>query len=181
MKRSIQRRMGKRINQKVDASDILQDAYLVAAKKIHHFREDPTVPFLVWMMQICSQTFSASFRSHFKSKKRSVLREEVGNEELNMSQLVVDPITSPSSHLARKEAHENLLMILDSMKSTDREILYLKHIEQLSIEQIALQIGITFEAAKKRQLRAFNRLVKKFDEVLPTSENEKIYSETVAT
>ncbi|MEM7783610.1 MAG: sigma-70 family RNA polymerase sigma factor [Planctomycetota bacterium] len=159
LKRTIASRMGTRMQQRVDPSDILQEAYLVASQRIEKNPEPPSVPFFFWIRSICHQTFSTVFERHFKTQKRAAGREEAIGETFGISQVAIDTKASPLATLVRKEETEELLAALDSLRPNDRQILYLRMIEQLTTEETSDRLGISIAATKKRHIRAFHRLV----------------------
>lgn len=55
--------------------------------------------------------------------------------------------------------------VLNTMKSNDREILALRHFEELSNEEIAQVLGITKSSASKRYMRAIMRLREALEQI----------------
>src|SRR6185436_2557375 len=66
--------------------------------------------------------------------------------------------TGPGTAVARDEAHRHLQQALDSMDQIDREVLALRHFEQLNNAEAAEVLGIQERAAAKRYVRALARL-----------------------
>lgn len=74
-------------------------------------------------------------------------------------------VTSPSLALRRSEFCEQLHHALDQMDSIDREVLALRHFEELTNQEVAEVLGIQQKAASIRYVRALRRLKAILDEL----------------
>jgi RNA polymerase sigma-70 factor (ECF subfamily) len=155
-------RMDDRLAGRVDPSDVVQEALMVASKRLPRYASNPSVPFYPWLRQIAWNCLVDLYRRHVLASKRSVLHEE----ELVLSdtsvglladQLIADQ-TSPLGRVLRKELRARVRAVLDQLSNEDREILLLRSLEQLSTAECAAVIGISEAAATQRQLRALKRL-----------------------
>lgn len=158
-------RLDARMAGKVDVEDVLQDAFVQAARRIDDFIQRPTVPFFVWLRQLTSQTLIDVHRRYLGAKMRDVGREvsldRWGADSSSSSCLVgqlADSLTSPSQFAVRNELVDQLRVALQNMEDMDREVLILRHLEQLSNNEVAEILGIDKYAASKRYLRALERL-----------------------
>jgi RNA polymerase sigma-70 factor (ECF subfamily) len=158
-------RLDDRIAAKVDVEDVLQDAFVQAARRVNDFIERPTVPFFVWLRQLTGQTLIDVHRRYLGAKMRDVGREvsldRWGADNSSSSCLVgqlADSLTSPSQFAVRNELIDQLRATLQNLEATDREVLILRHLEQLSNNEVAEILGIDKYAASKRYLRALGRL-----------------------
>jgi RNA polymerase sigma-70 factor (ECF subfamily) len=122
------------------------------------------VTLFVWMRQKTIQTLVDLQRSHFR-EKRDVMKEsrdldfENGQtSSLSIARYLIDDITSPSLAAARSEDLDQLHQALDSMNEIDREVLAMRHFEQLSNTEVAEALGLTTTAASNRYIRAVTRL-----------------------
>ena len=164
LKNAISHRVGRRMGQRVDPSDVLQEAYISASKRLDKYLENPTVPMIVWVQSICFQVISIFYKKHFLAKKRSVLVEQTQYEASFSSAMHLDSTTSPSGCMIKREEQEQVFELVSKMTEADQAILFLRHVEDLSNEEAAKQLGVTFETAKKRHTRALKRLVKLADQ-----------------
>jgi RNA polymerase sigma-70 factor (ECF subfamily) len=76
----------------------------------------------------------------------------------NAAEAFAASITSPSQAAQREELRVRVLAALEELDALDREVLALRHFEELSNEEVAAELAITPEAASKRFLRALLRL-----------------------
>lgn len=158
-------RLDGRLAGKVDAEDVLQDAFLESARRVQDFLDHPGVPFFVWLRQITQQVLVDTHRRYLGAQMRDVRREMVlpdsaltdtGSAGL-LAQLA-DSLTSPSQFAIRREACVELQAALARLDERDREVLVLRHLEELSNDEVAQVLGIDKYAASKRYLRALERL-----------------------
>lgn len=163
--RMITLRLDYRIVRKVDSEDILQDAFVESARRIGDYIDRPSVPFFVWLRQIAGQVLIDTHRRYLGAKMRDV-RQEVTLSRLGgdgagsvpwISQLA-DSLTTPSQFAVREEMVLELRAALEKLDPIDREVLILRHLEELSNNEVAQVLGIDKCAASKRYLRALERL-----------------------
>ena len=157
---AISNRVGRRMGQRIDPSDVLQEAYISASKRLDRYFEDPSVPMIVWVQSICFQVISIFYKHHFLAKKRSVLVEQTQLESSFSEMAHMDSTTSPSDCMIKHEEREQVFELVSKMTEIDQSILYLRHVEDLSNQEAAKRLGITVETAKKRHMRAIKRLTK---------------------
>jgi len=175
LERMVDFRMDRRLLGRVDAADILQDSYLEIARRIDSFLEAPEVSFFVWARQITWQTLMMAHRSHLGAQKRDA-RQEVRlhgmaygeGTSVSLASRLVGDVTSPSQGAIRDEQTQRLRKALDSMDSIDREVLALRHFEQLSNGEVAQVLNLGKTAASNRYVRALERLKIIMDETLGT-------------
>ena len=175
LERMVDFRMDRRLYGRVDAADILQDSYIEIARRVDSFLEDPTVSFFVWARQITWQTLMMSHRTHLGVQKRDA-RQEVRlhggglcpGTSVSLASRLVGDVTSPSQGVMRDEQTEQLRKALDSMDAIDREVLALRHFEQLSNKEVAEVLSLGKTAASNRYVRALERLKIIMDETLGT-------------
>ncbi len=165
LRRMIQLRMDQRLAQRVDASDILQDGFMDASKKLEGYLEDPRIPFVVWLRLVVGQRLIDVHRWHLGRKKRDpraeqpigVMRNASVNSEVVAFELSAH-LTSPSQAAVAAEHSARLRTWLEQMDEIDREILVLRHFEELTNNEAAAELGLTKGAASKRYIRAIARL-----------------------
>lgn len=163
--RMITLRLDYRIVRKVDGEDILQDAFVESARRIHDYIDRPSVPFFIWLRQIAGQVLIDTHRRYLGAKMRDV-RQEVtlsrlgldGASSVQLASQLADSLTTPSQFAVREETVLELREALDKLDQIDREVLILRHLEELSNNEVAQVLGIDKCAASKRYLRALERL-----------------------
>ena len=163
--RMITLRLDARILGKVDGEDVLQDAFVVASRRIQDYLDRPSVPFFVWLRQITSQILIDTHRRYLGAQMRDVSQEvalyRVGSAGTSSAFLVAqlaDSLTTPSQFAVREETVLEMRAALETLGEIDREVLVLRHLEELSNNEVAEILGIDKYAASKRYLRALKRL-----------------------
>lgn len=155
--RMVQFRLDPRLVGRIDAEDVLQESYLEAGKRLQAFRDD-VKPFLVWIRLITQQTMVDLHRKHLGAKMRNAGREIKAPASGTLSGFFVAHITSPSGAVMREEIRQKIEAALAAMDEIDREVLLLRHFEELSNKEAADVLGIQENAASNRYVRALGRL-----------------------
>ncbi len=167
--RAIHVRMDPRLCGRVDPDDILQEAYLDAMKRVGHFAEDSNYTPFVWLRLIVGQTLINVHRRHITVKKRDASRERSRSKGLKFeysatSQTIASQLaanqTSPSQAAIRTEQVQELATALESLSEIDREIITLRHFEDMSNTEVAEILNIEQKASSIRYVRAIQRLKK---------------------
>jgi RNA polymerase sigma-70 factor (ECF subfamily) len=148
---------------RIDASDVVQDSLAEADGRLEDYLQRRPLPFYLWLRQLALQRLIDLHRRHVVAGKRSVRREERGgaiaDESMNdLAQRLVARSSSPSRRASREELRIKVREALDQLPRNDREVLVLRHLEQLSMAEIAALLGLTEGAVKVRHLRALQRL-----------------------
>ncbi|MGL4552477.1 MAG: sigma-70 family RNA polymerase sigma factor [Gemmataceae bacterium] len=156
-------RLDRRLAGRLSPDDVLQDAYLDVAKRVHEHLADPAVPFYVWLRFLTLQRLQMLQRAHLGSAMRDAGRELSLTEPNyasadSMAGQLVGHLTSPSRAAMRGELQDRLRAALDEMDPVDREVLALRHFEEMSNAEAADALGISKDAASKRHVRALVRL-----------------------
>ncbi len=158
-------RMDPRLHGRVDADDVLQEAWLAAAQRIDHFLVDASRSIFVWFRLITSQTLVDIHRRHIGTQKRSAGNEfsidrgwSSSSTSSSLSFHLLDHLTTPSEAAVKGEMSQKLNEALADMKDIDREVLALRHFEQLTNREAAQVLGISEQAASDRYIRALARL-----------------------
>ena len=165
LERMVRFRMDRRLAARVDADDILQEAFVNAAQRIRHLLKDFAEAPFVWLRMIVGQTLIDVHRRHLGAEKRNACRE-VSLEgapyrratSLSLAAGLLDSATSPSLAAQREEAIEHLERALATMSPLDQEIIALRHFEDLSNSEVARVLDIAPTAASNRYVRALARL-----------------------
>ncbi len=153
------------LQRRVDASDVLQDAFVELSRQLPEFSKKRDLPFFLWLRLVIGKCLIQLHREHLDAKKRSVKLEVSihggGMPEatsISLASQLLGHFTAVSQQAMRAEAHAQLHERLASMDPIDREILALRHLEELSTREAALELGIAENTASKRYGRALRRL-----------------------
>ena len=163
--RMIHFRLDRRLCGRVDADDVLQEAYLDAAKRVQHFIRNPNMSFFVWLRQVAIQRMIDVHRRHLDAQMRDAKQEvpihrghPANATSASMASQLIGHLTSPSQRVLRAELLDQVEIALERMDAIDREVLALRHFEQLTNNEIAEVLGVTKAAASNRYVRALSRL-----------------------
>lgn len=163
--RMVEFRLDARLRGRTDAEDILQEAYLDAAKRMHHFAQDTSTSFFIWLRMVVTQTLIDVHRRHLGAQMRDVGREmRAGGgphsqaTSFSLAASLLGRFTSPTLAARRAEMAEQLRAALEDMDPIDREVLALRHFEELTNSEVAEELGIQQKAASIRYVRALRRL-----------------------
>jgi RNA polymerase sigma-70 factor (ECF subfamily) len=165
LRRLIAFRMDPRLRGRVDAEDVLQEAYLDAAKRIRHFNGDSIASLFIWLRLVAQQTLIDTHRRHLGAQVRDVnrevsLRARGGSDatSVSMAANLIAQLTTPTQAARKIELAERLAGVLNQMDAIDREVLALRHFEELSNQEVAEELDIQPKAASIRYVRALRRL-----------------------
>jgi RNA polymerase sigma-70 factor (ECF subfamily) len=165
LRRMVAFRLDQRLRGRVDPSDVLQDAYLEAWRGMGSYLDRPEVPFFLWLRGIAGNKVRALHRHHFGTQKRDPRREVsirggalAETTTTAMAAELLGNLTGASEAVVRLELKVRLEEALNAMDPLDREVLALRHFEQLSPGETARVLGIQESAAGKRYVRALRRL-----------------------
>jgi RNA polymerase sigma-70 factor (ECF subfamily) len=155
-------RLDPRLAARVDPSDVVQEALTDASRKLSDYLERRPLPYYPWLRQLALERLLKLHRRHISAQKRSVTREEELIPPLpdeSAFELAGHPTSrgQPLSHLMRIELSQRVQSALSQLEPRDREILVLRHVEQMSSREMAAVLGITPGAARVRHLRALQR------------------------
>ena len=158
LRKMIEIRLDRRLHSRVDASDIVQETYVRARQGLTSFLESPKMDPTTWLRLISKHLIAEIHRHHFRSI-RSPEREqnwEDDNSDLLINR-IADSIHSIGAAIDQKQLLDRVRIAMDQLSFNDREIIEMRHVDEMSIQQAADILGIAFEAAKKRYHRALSR------------------------
>lgn len=165
LKRMINLRMDMRIRSRCDASDVLQESYVELCRRMPEFAQSEQTSFFVWLRRIAYGRLSKMHRRHLGTLMRTAdievsLDEKSAPEASSvcLASQLAGHFTSVHHNLVQAELEVKLSGILDAMDSKDREILAVRHFEELSTEETAAVLGLTRSGVLKRYSRALQRL-----------------------
>jgi RNA polymerase sigma-70 factor, ECF subfamily len=162
LRRLIALRLDPRLAARVDPSDVLQETLAVADRRLPDYFRDRPLPFYPWLRRLACDQLAVLRRQHIKADKRTVLREEPpalpDASVLELADRLFARSGSPSARAMRTERRARVRSALDQLKERDREVLVLRHLEQLDSPEIAAVLEISQAAVHTRHLRALRRL-----------------------
>jgi len=163
--RMVNFRLDRRLIGRVDADDVLQETYLDAAQRLHHYLEDPSMSFFVWLRLVAKQTLIDTHRRHLGAQMRDANREVSMHVEgysqatsVSLAARLLGSFTSPSQVAVKDETVKQLEAAIENMDPIDQEVLALRHFEELTNSEVAEVLGIQQKAASIRYVRAVARL-----------------------
>jgi RNA polymerase sigma-70 factor (ECF subfamily) len=164
LRRIIDLRLDPALAQRVDASDIVQDVLLEASRRLSDYLRNPTLPFHLWLRHMAKDHIIDAHRRHRMAKRRSLDREQSlrpalpDRSSIELVAQLLDPELTPASAAIRRELQRRLETALNALEPDDREIIWMRHFEQLSNQDVAATLGLSEPAASMRHLRALRRL-----------------------
>jgi RNA polymerase sigma-70 factor (ECF subfamily) len=154
-------RLDHRVAARIDVSDVLQDTYVEAVRRLPAYLQRPDMAFDLWLCWLAREQVLMCHRRHLGADMRSV-RREMGplpaDSTANMVGALLGPGSSPSRQLAAAELAEGLRRALQQLTEDERDLILWRHFEQLGNRDIAQLLHITEAAASKRYVRALERL-----------------------
>ncbi|HUR54597.1 MAG TPA: sigma-70 family RNA polymerase sigma factor [Gemmataceae bacterium] len=158
--RMIAVRMDRRLKGRLDASDVIQDAYAEAHGRLAEYLKSPSMPPNLWLRFLVGQRLLLAARQHLGTAARDAGREQGWPESTadGLAAHLVDRATGPDVKAEKQELYEYLRAALASLDAGDREVLTLRHFEQLTNAEVAGVLRVEPAAASKRYVRALDRL-----------------------
>jgi RNA polymerase sigma-70 factor (ECF subfamily) len=165
LRQMVQLRMDRILSQRVDASDIVQDVLLEASQRLEDFIKEARMPFHLWLRQLAKDQLIDMHRRHRLAQRRSLDREQSltrpagqDHSSLDLAAQLKDQELTPAAAALRKEFQQRFYVALEQLEDDDRELILMRHVEQLSNSDIAQALGLSQPAAGMRHLRALRRL-----------------------
>jgi RNA polymerase sigma-70 factor, ECF subfamily len=165
LRRMVELRLDWRVRSRLDASDVIQDAFVEVARRLPEYLADPALPLFLWVRLIAGERVLVLHRQHLGAQMRDPRREvalyrgalpEASSAAL--AERLLGRETSPTQAVVRAERLLRVQEALNALDPVDREVLALRHFEQLNRNETARVLGIEESAASKRYVRALRRL-----------------------
>jgi RNA polymerase sigma-70 factor (ECF subfamily) len=161
LRRLIALRLDVRLQRRVDASDVIQEAYLEASTRLPDYAQSPDLPFFPWLRYLVGQKIIDQHLRHLGAQARDAGREVSlyrgkmpEATTVALAAKLFGRMTSPGRAAIRAERKIRLQEALNAMDPIDREVLALRHFEHLSNDETALVLGLSKSAASNRYIRA---------------------------
>jgi RNA polymerase sigma-70 factor (ECF subfamily) len=165
LRRMIDVRLDPALAARLDASDIVQDVLLEAHRRLSDYLRQPTMPFHLWLRHIAKDHMIDAHRRHRQAQRRSLDREQplvptrlADHSSVELAGQILDGEPTPASAAIREELQKRLELAVAQLDEDDREVVLMRHGEQLSNQEVAALLGLTEAAASMRYLRAVRRL-----------------------
>ena len=162
--RMVDMRLDRRMRGRVDPEDVIQETYLAAVQRLDSYAKQEDLGPYLWIRLLTLQTLTDVHRRHMGAKMRradqevSLFRGLPTASSRALSRQFLASFTSPSQAILKEEARTLLIESLDAMDPVDREVLLLRHFEELSNNEVAQLLGLKKSAASNRYIRALTRL-----------------------
>jgi RNA polymerase sigma-70 factor (ECF subfamily) len=164
LRRAVHLRLNRALARRVDASDIVQEVLLEANRRLQEYLASPKVPFHIWLRQMAQDRMIDAHRRHKVAARRSLDREQPlagvfpNHSTMDLAAQLQDRELTPAAAAVQAELQRRFQHAVDSLEEADREVIVLRHFEQLSNQDVAQVLGLSEPAAGMRYLRAVRRL-----------------------
>ena len=165
LRRMVETRLDPRLQARLDASDVVQDAYVEVVERLEEYLRDPKLPLFLWLRLVVGERLLKLHRHHLGTQMRDAGREIAlyrgalpPASSAALAAQLLGKHTSPSQAAVRAERILRLQEALNTLDPVDREVLALRHFEELTAAESAQVLGIEESAAAKRYFRALKRL-----------------------
>jgi RNA polymerase sigma-70 factor (ECF subfamily) len=165
LRRMVALRLDRRLQGRIDASDVIQETYMEAWSRLPEYVREPKMPFFLWLRLLTGQKLVTLHRHHLGVEMRAASLEialyrgtmpEASSAALAAQLLGHD--ARPSEAAIRAELKIQVQEALNHLDAIDREVLALRHFEQLSRAECAQVLSLSDGAVSKRYFRALKRL-----------------------
>jgi RNA polymerase sigma-70 factor (ECF subfamily) len=165
LKQMVRLRLDRRLQGRVDPSDVLQDAFIDLTEQLPNYLSRREMPFFLWLRLMAGQRLMRVHRQHFGAAMRDVGREVSlykgalpQASSMSLAAQILGRVTTASQAAIRAERQLQLQTALNGMDEMDREIIALRHFEELTNTEAAAVLGLSKAAASNRYTRALTRL-----------------------
>ena len=160
--------IGRRIQGKVDAGDVVQEVFLEAHRQIANFRGTSEGELVAWLRRILAGQLAPTLRRYLGTKGRDVNLERELGAQLDQSSQAMDggfvaSTSTPSQHVSRREQAVLLADALDRLPADYREVIILRHLESLPFAEVAFRMGRSEDSVQKLWVRALASLRRSMD------------------
>ncbi len=170
LRKMVSVRLDPALKTRVDASDVVQDTLAIAHRRLGEYLGNRSVPFYAWLRNLAWQRLIDLQRLHIKSQRRSVAREDPLPNMLSDESVVLlanqfatgDPL--PSQQFLRDELQRRLKLAMEQLGADEREILVLRHLEDLSVNEVAAILDLPQGIVQSRHFRAVQKLRRMLDD-----------------
>jgi RNA polymerase sigma-70 factor (ECF subfamily) len=167
LQRLLDMRLDRRLQGRIEASAILHDACSDVASRLDEYLRDPRVPLFLWLRQVVGEHLLKLHHQHLGTPMRDAAREVSlyrgalpGVSSAALAAQLLGKQTALTQAVVRAERILRLQEAINTLDPLDREILSLRHFEELTSAEAALVLEIEEAAAARRYVQALKRLRK---------------------
>ncbi|WP_391540404.1 sigma-70 family RNA polymerase sigma factor [Rubripirellula lacrimiformis] len=172
IRRLVELRLDRKVQRRVDVSDVVQDVMVEASNRLGKYLDDPAMAFHLWLRQIAWDRIIDTYRRHRVSAKRNMDREQAmsvprgaDHSTMELAAQLCDPAMTPAAAATHREIADQVESVIEQLADQDREIILMRHYEHLTNLEIAQVLGLSPPAASMRYLRAVRRLRELLDDL----------------
>src|SRR5579863_1234733 len=165
LKRMVRLRLSRRLQGRIDDSDVLQESFLDVSRRLGEYASNPGLPFFLWLRHMTGLKLTEVHRRHLGTRMRDADREVSLHrgglpeaDSVSLAAQLLGQLTTPSQVAVKAETRIFVQQALNAMDPVDREVLALKHFEQLSMSEIAQALDMSKAGVGSRYIRALKRL-----------------------
>lgn len=165
LRRMVDLRLDPALARRIDASDIVQDVMIEATQRLRDYLKKPDMPFHLWLRHLAQDRIIDAHRRHRGAQRRSIDREQAitkpawaEDSSASLVSQLVDTERTPATEAIRAELERKLTAAVNKLPDGDRDMILMRHTEQLSNQDVAKALGLTEAAASMRYLRSLRRL-----------------------
>ncbi len=154
-------RLDHRLARRLDPSDVVQDALAEAHRRLPAYSAERPIPFYPWLRRIAWERLLQLQRQHIGAKRRTVLKEDGPPLSEDSEMLLAERLAqsgTPSEQAVRREVSQRVRAAIAALPTADREVIVLKHLEELSFQEAAAVLEVSAAAIYSRYYRAIQRL-----------------------
>jgi RNA polymerase sigma-70 factor (ECF subfamily) len=164
LRRMVALRMDQLLKRRLDASDIVQDVLVEANRRLSDYLASSGMPFQLWLRHLARDRLIDAQRRHHAAR-RNVARDQPleqpsrgDRSAFDLAALVRDHELTPAAAATHHELEMRFQAAIETLDDADREVVLMRHFEQLSNRDVAQALDISESAAGMRYLRAMRRL-----------------------
>jgi RNA polymerase sigma-70 factor (ECF subfamily) len=164
LRRMVGLRMDPVLKRRLDASDIVQDVLIEADRRLADYLQEARMPFHLWLRHLAHDHMIDAHRRHRGVARRSLDREQpaaaafADQSAMDLAAIVRDRQLTPAAAATHRELELRFQAAIETLDELDREVILMRHFEQLSNSETAQSLALSDAAAGMRYLRAMRRL-----------------------
>jgi RNA polymerase sigma-70 factor (ECF subfamily) len=163
--------IGRHLQVKLDASDVVQETFLEAHRGIKKFEGESRDQFMAWLRSILASRLSNNVRRYLGTQARDVrLEQQIQNDldhsAMSLGGMFIDPVESPSQLVSQEEQSQIVVACLARLSPDYQNVLVLRHLEGKTFPEIAAQLNRSVDSVEKLWVRGLSKLKKEFTMVI---------------
>ena len=164
LRRLVELRLDPALRGRLDPADVVQETHLAVSRELGKFARNPCVSFKVWLRQVCLDQMARLRRTHLKTLKRTAAREVRLSDVTSLALAQSLLAGRPSRVASRRELIDQVRQVLAELSENDREVLLLRHFEELTNVEISELLSIEPASVSQRYGRAVRRFCRKLED-----------------